>query len=209
LSSSILATGLTANKLGVGSSASATGIALGGNANATGANATAVGQGATAAFANSAAFGAGATATAANQMMFGTSSNTYVLPGVNSVASNAAQSGPLYAVTTDATGRLGTIDLASLGGSLVSVQAQLDSLNQSMTTANAGIAMAFAIDVPELQADEKFAITGSWGTFEDQNALSAGFAARISDNISFNGAVATGTDEGTVGGKVGLRIGFK
>jgi hypothetical protein len=68
--------------------------------------------------------------------------------------------------------------------------------------------MAFALDVPQLQPDEKFAISGNWGTFEGENGLAAGFAARINENIEFNGGVAAGTNEGTVGGRAGFRVGW-
>ena len=67
--------------------------AIGETATATAGGAIAIGPSATAAYANSAAIGAGAKATAANQVAIGVSGTTYVLPGLTSSASLAAQSG--------------------------------------------------------------------------------------------------------------------
>lgn len=68
--------------------------------------------------------------------------------------------------------------------------------------------MAFAIDTPDLQAGGTFAVAGNWGSFEGNHASAAGFAARLAPNVTFNGGIATGGSEGTLGGKAGLRFGW-
>lgn len=140
-------------------------------------------------------------------MVFGTLSNTYVLPGVTSAASTAAQSGPLYVVTSDGSGRLAAMDIASLGtGGVPGLQGQLDALRVRDDALAEGIAMSFALDVPDLSPSRNIAITANWGHFDEQNGVAAGFAARINRNVSLNGGVAAGLNDGQVGGKAGLRF---
>jgi hypothetical protein len=70
-----------------------------------------------------------------------------------------------------------------------------------------GVAMAFAMaGVADLGPDEHVAFTGNWGTFEGRNGLAAGVAIRASENISFNGGIATGLNGGGLGGRAGFRI---
>src|SRR3546814_18369755 len=62
--------------------------------------------------------GDGAVADRANQVALGNSASTYTLAGVASTASNAAQSGSLHLLTSDAAGHIGNtaLDIAELGG---------------------------------------------------------------------------------------------
>ena len=61
------------------------------------------------------AIGVGATTSRTNQMVFGTGANTYTAPGINSVASDAAQTGQLFVVTSDAAGNLATSGTMAAG----------------------------------------------------------------------------------------------
>jgi hypothetical protein len=74
---------------------------------------TAIGSNTSANFASSTALGFGAQTTAANQMMLGTATNIYALPGVNSVASRAAQKAALMVLTVDAAGNVATARIPS------------------------------------------------------------------------------------------------
>src|SRR5262249_45397769 len=93
--------------LGTNAAAGTNSVALGQGAQALGAASTAIGQDAsTSSFNNAMAIGNGAVATRDNQVVIGTAFNTYTAPGITSAASQAAQSGPLQVVTTDANGNL-------------------------------------------------------------------------------------------------------
>lgn len=193
--SSSVSTGLNTSAFGGG--ASATGnfsTSVGGAANANGLSSTAIGTEASAAHANSAAFGRGAGTTRANQQMFGTAANTYTMRGIASAASKSAQSGPLEVVTSDANG-----NLATDGGAI------FDRLEEN----SEGVAMALAMAGTFLpQPGETFRISGNWGNFEGSNALSFGGAMDIGEGVYLTGGVGAGLEEGTLGGRAGLSIGW-
>lgn len=186
--------------------------AMGESAAATGVGATAIGQGAQANFANSAAFGAGAQTTAANQVAIGTATNTYTMGGLTSAASTAAQTGPVSVVTTDASGNLAAVDLASLGlgassTALSEINSRLDEHDKKISKNTEGVAIALAMaGVPTLTASEKFAMSANWGTFEGENGFAGGAAVRLDSNIQVNGGIGFGNE--TVGGRAGVRIGW-
>jgi trimeric autotransporter adhesin len=196
------------------------GSAFGQGSTVSGANGTAIGTGAVAAFAGSTAIGAGAVTTAPNQMMFGTASSTYVAPGITSVASKAAQSGPLQIVTSDANGNLATNTAAGLGlasstdinainSQLSGINARVNDLDGRTTKALNGVSMAFAIaGTPWLLPTERFAVSSDWGTFQGTNALALNAAFRLSTNVQANGGLAYGTNGGGVGGRAGVRVGW-
>ena len=198
----------------------ASGIAIGNGVSVAGNNAVAVGTGSSANFSNSAAVGNGATVTRANQQVFGTASNTYTMGGVSSVASRAAQSGPVQLVTSDAGGNLATSSLAGLGlassADVGAINSQLTAINNRLTDldtrtnkAYSGVAMAFAMaGVPTLLPSEKFATSMNWGTFQGGNGLAVNAAMRVSNNMQLNGGVAYGPEGGVAGGRVGLRVGW-
>ncbi len=98
------------NATAIGTRSVASGInslALGTLAQSTGLRSAAVGPESNAAHDYSMAIGYLAATTRANQIVIGTSSLTLTLPGVAQAASNAAQSGELFYLTTDANGNIG------------------------------------------------------------------------------------------------------
>jgi hypothetical protein len=97
----------------------------------------------------------------ANEQVFGTTSNTYSAPGITSDDSKNRQHGPLQLVTTDQGGHL-----ASDGGALF----------KAMAKAQAGIAIAIAMEAPSLTERESFGIRIGWGNF-DNDANAFGFSA--------------------------------
>ncbi len=205
------ALGLFSTAVGQGANASGTlSTAVGQSSTASGNGSTAVGQGATAAFSNSAAFGNGAAATAANQQMFGTSANTYTTPGITSAASKAAQTGPVQLVTSDAGGDLATSSLSSLGlASSADISALNSSINNVANRAYSGVAMAFAMaGVPTVLPGETFVTTMNYGTFEGANAMSFNGAMRVSDHVQFDAGIGYAPDQGIVGGRAGVRMGW-
>ncbi len=201
------------NSAAFGNAATASGsssTAVGQSSTASGSGSTAVGQGATAAFSNSAAFGNGAAATAANQQMFGTSTNTYTTPGITSAASKAAQTGPIQLVTSDAGGDLATSSLSGLGiASSADISALNSSINNVANRAYSGVAMAFAMaGVPTVLPGETFVTTMNYGTFEGASAMSFNGAMRVTDHIQFDAGIGYAPDQGIVGGRAGVRIGW-
>ena len=115
--------------------------ALGQGSLAIAVNATALGRNAQALHIRATAIGVGATTTRVNQMVFGIGSNTYTAPGINSAASDTAQAGQLFVVTSDAAGNLatgGVIAPAALdGGTLAAGSVTSASLADDAVTENA------------------------------------------------------------------------
>ena len=180
----------------------ASAMALGENASANGASALAMGEGASAAGANSVAIGAGAKATVANQFALGTIASTYVMPGVTSAASLAAQNGTTYFATTDVDGHLATSnygpqDIASLYNSV-------STLRSDVIRGYEGSAIALAVGGGVLPDNKKFAISTNWGGYHGTNALGASAYVRLNENFVFNGGVGLGLTKGDVGGRAGV-----
>jgi len=116
-------------------------IAVGDNATANADDTTVIGTNAQADETGSAAYGHGAVASLTQQQVFGTTANTYTTPGITSGLSRARQIGALEVATTDTAG-----NLATDGGKI------FDTLSENQ----AGIAIAMALGMPDLQADESF-----------------------------------------------------
>jgi len=156
--------------------------------------------------------------TRANQHVYGTASNTYTMPGITSVASAAAQTGPVQVVTSDGGGNLATSSLAGLGiattsdisninSRLSSMNGQIDDLYNRSNKAYSGIAMAFAMaGVPTLLPHEKLAATLNYGTFQGQSGLAINAAFRLNQDMQLTAGIGYGMNENIAGGRVGLRV---
>lgn len=227
--SSALAFGDGSNNVAIGNAANASGTgttntAVGGSSVATGTNSTAIGQSANATFSNSSAFGGNATVTRADQMVLGTTGNTYTAPGITSAASLAAQSGPVQVVTSDASGNLGTAEfvfdsapifdeLDALAGELAGVADQIAGLDERADEIEMGVAIAMALEDPDLAGAESFGIKLNYGNFEGADALgltAAGVLARDvlggRNRVTLSGGIGWGLEKSTVGGRVGAQL---
>jgi trimeric autotransporter adhesin len=78
-----------------------------------------------------------------------------------------------------------------------------------------GTALALAISQPVFLPGQNFAIRAGWGGFEDQSAVGFSAAGVImrdpfghGSTVSLDGGIGFGTDYNTVGGKVGVTLGF-
>ena len=141
--------------------------------------------------------------------MFGTSNNTYTTPGITSELSKSRQSGPLQLITTDTNG-----NLAADGGAVF----------KGLAKAQAGIAMALALEAPSLAGAENFGMRVGWGNYDGEangialnaigvlcrNCLAAG------DRIALDGGVAMGTSQfmtyssgSVISGRAGLQWTWK
>ena len=207
------ATGFQSTAVGDVASALATNsTALGRNANVTaaGTNGTAIGAGATVSHANSTAIGAGATSTAANQVTLGGAGSTVRLGGYGAGI-----------LQTDANGTISTN--TSLLSGLSTIQGQISSLQSDTATlfdlsdrnrrdirqANEGIAMALAMESPDLPDDARFAVSGGLGYFQHQAGGTAAVAARIGPMSSFSAGLGVGFDTGTLGARLGFQHAWK
>jgi hypothetical protein len=189
--------------------------AFGNGASATGTNSTAVGQGATASFANSAAFGQGASSAATGEMSFGqggevnAGGNTYTMGGIASDDSRSRQTGPLQLVTTDAFGHLAS-DQGEVFRGIAKVQA--------------GVAIALALEAPNLGTHENFGLRLGWGNLDgDANAwgmsaagvlcrgcLGAGTRVALDGGVGFSHSDFMGyRSESVVAGRAGVQVTWK
>ena len=86
--------------------------------------------------------------------MFGTVDETYGRPGLNWALSNARQAGTLGVVTRDAAGNLGGDNGATF---------------KAISELRAGIALANALEDPELATGERSGIRVNYGNFDGQS----------------------------------------
>jgi trimeric autotransporter adhesin len=163
-------------------------VAIGENAgNGLGNDDTAIGANATVTADHSTALGADAQATLNNQFVMGTSQDTYKAPGITSNLSQSRQSGPLEIVTSDANGNLATDNGA--------VFHQLNSLGNDVDKARSGVALAIAMEGPDLVDNERFGVSASWGNFDGENAFGMGF-----EGVLWNDFLTTGGRFAVTGG---------
>jgi hypothetical protein len=71
-----------------------------------------------------------------------------------------------------------------------------------------GVAMALAMDAPDLQQHETVAVKVNWGNFEGENALAFAGTLRLGQNTSVDAGIGVGADGGNVGSRAGLRMGW-
>jgi trimeric autotransporter adhesin len=179
------ATGLGSTAIGFGSVASGTGsTAQGQNSVASGNQSTAIGAGASATAPNSVALGAGSIASSPNTLSVGSPGSqrriTNVAPGI---------------APTDA------VNVSQLNSSVGQLNA---NLNNGLTRAYEGSAIAMALSGGFLPDNKRYAIAVNWGGYHGTSAFGAIGLFRISDNLVIDGGVGVGVTRGDVGGRVGL-----
>ena len=180
--------------------------ANGGGANATNVNAISIGRGseasgvssaslgfdAHASHTNSTAIGTGVRTTDVNQVALGASDASLYAPGISSDQSRSRQSGPIEIVTSDQGGHIATD-----GGEV------FDRLGE----AEEGVAIALAVENPDLTGDERFGLALNGGFFEGAGAFGGTVMGVLwkgeRTRFAVSGGVGVGFDEGTAGGRVG------
>lgn len=175
------------------------------------ADGTAIGARANVQHDHSTAIGADAVSTNDHQVTLGTSEDTVKAEGITSQLSKDRQSGPLEIVTSDGQGNLATdggathaaIDANSLA--IGDNSAAIDANGLRIDENSAGVAMALAMDVPDVDIDKTFGLAASWGNFEGENAFAAAAAWRINPTWSVNAGIGVGVNTHTVGGRAGIR----
>jgi hypothetical protein len=84
-----------------------------------------------------------------------------------------------------------------------------DGKNGKNADADDGIALGLAMAAPTWLGDrENFAVTGNWGSFEDQHAFAATGVMRIEGGLSVNAGLGFAPDSGQFGYRAGARVGW-
>ena len=238
ISSNSLAAGNGAIAMGAGAFAAGPGdIAIGQGAQVLADDSSAFGSGATvlAGHTNSTALGTGATTTRANQVMMGTSDTTYTMAGVASTDSKTAQTGgPTHVVTSNSGGDLAAYTFAELGlvdpADLTGIYQDLSAINRDLSAINnrlsnldrradenqSGVALAMAMQNPDLVGGERFGVAANYGNFEGASGLGATLMGvlgnnfiTVNDRVAVSGGLGVGFDNGrgsnVYGGRVGLQ----
>jgi hypothetical protein len=125
------------------------------------------------------------------------SSNTTLLGNVATLQTQTA------ANTTAITGLQGNV--ATLQGNVTTLF-DLAAVNRTdIRKANEGVAMALAMESPDLPAGTKIGVAGGIGYYQNRLAGTASFAARVGTNASFSAGVGLGFDSGEVGARAGFQ----
>ena len=187
-------------------------VALGRGAQANGNGSLAFGRGARAEGDGSVAIGrdsagGAAVATMPNEFALGTARHTYTAAGITSLESRQRQQGPLEVVTSDANGHLATD-----GGLLF----------EELSKLGGGVAIAMALENPDLVGNERFGLAGNVAFWEDNvalgftamgvlghNFLGAGERWALSGGVGFTikeESYGGRSSQSSVGGRAGLQI---
>ena len=68
------------------------------------------------------------------------------------------------------------------------------------------VAIALAMETPYVPPSNRWTLSGGYGYFEDQNALSVAGAIRANEYMQFSAGVGVGLDSDTVGARAGFSI---
>jgi len=181
----------------IGAPASATGtdaIAIGGDSVASAANSIAVGEGATATHTNSVALGTGTVTTAANQVNVGGRTIGGVANGV--LANDAVNVGQLNAA------------VAGINSDITTLFDQNDQQDRKIGKANEGVAMALAMESPNVPAGSSFALSGGVGGFQGKHALATAISAAVGSTAVVSGGVGVSLNTGEIGYRAGFQVAF-
>jgi hypothetical protein len=138
-------------------------------------------------------------------------SNTTVL---GQVAANTTAIGTLQTQTTNNTTAIGVLQTqtsanSSAIGTLQGQAAQLFDLadinRRDIQRANEGVAMALAMESPQLPPGTTFGVAGGIGYYNHRTAATASVAARIGNHAAFTAGMGVGVDTGEVGARAGIQ----
>lgn len=196
------ASGLNSIAIGVLANAMDDGAVAIGNASIASVNGVAVGNGASnGAFTNSVALGAGSTNTANNQVAVGGRTISGVAAGV--AATDAVNVGQLNAAAAGINTSIGALQ-ASVG-TLFDENRQQD---RAISKANEGVAMALALDSPNVPAGSNFAVSGGIGGYQGKHSLASAISAAVGEKATLSAGLGYGLDSGEVGYRAGFQFAF-
>ena len=120
--------------------------------------------------------------------------NATVATNTANIATNTAAIGSLQGNVTQLQGDVGTLfDLA-------------DRNRRDIREANEGVAMALAMDSPNIPAGAHFAVSGGVGYFKGRAALAAAVSAAVGDMSSVSAGVGYGFKSNDVGARAGFQF---
>lgn len=206
-----IASGIASTALGHNSDATAlASTAVGVSAQATQTGSTALGRLANAAHAGATAVGGGSATTAANQVVLG-GTGSHVRVGDIAASTTAQQSTSVGVATVDANGVLGrdTLLLPTIS-SLQSDSSELFDLShrnrRDIRDANDGVAMALALDSPNIPAGASVAVSGGVGYFKNRAALATAISVAVGEMSSVSAGVGYGFSSKEIGARAGFQF---
>jgi len=158
---------------------------------------------------NTAAIGTNTTNIASNTTNIATNTTrigtntTNIASNTTSIAKNSQAIGVNSSNIASNTSRIGALENTAFG-----MQEGIDRNASNIRQNSEGVAMAMAMDAPDLQATEKMAVEMNWGTFAGENGFAFSGAVRVSRHVSLDGGVGMGASGDTMGGRAGLRLGW-
>ena len=113
--------------------------------------------------------------------------------------------------TVDANGVLGRS--TTLLPALTALQANSDALfeladrnRHDIREANEGIAMALALDSPNIPAGSSFALSGGIGYFKNRTALATAISVAVSETSAFSAGLGYGFKSKEIGARAGVQL---
>lgn len=110
---------------------------------------------------------------------------------------------------------INTADIATNTANIASNTARIGSLEQTVgnlqeenQTNKEGVAMALAMGGGGLASDENYALNFNYGNFDGASAAAMFGSARLDDRWSLNGGIGYGFGNQSVGGRLGVRVGW-
>lgn len=116
----------------------------------------------------------------------------------NGVAANVVEAGVL--ATQDSAGTV----YGNVGDTLSQHGSQLNALNGRVDEAFEGVAMALAMESPQVDPGKRFGISLNYGNFEGEGAFAAAAKLRFDENFAGTAGVGYG-QSGTVGFRAGVQ----
>ena len=199
------------------SSAGAFGVAIGPTSTASAEGAIAIGGMATASATGSVAIGAGSVANQAGTVSVGKvgAERRIVNVAAGTAVTDAVNFGQLTGVQTTLQTNINTLSstIGSQGAAIGALQTDTvtlfdltDRLRGDVKDANEGVAMALAMDSPNVPAGAKFALSGGVGYFKNRAAFAAAISAAVGEMSSVSGGLGYGFDSKEVGARAGFQI---
>jgi autotransporter adhesin len=177
--------------------------AVGRLSNASGVGTTAVGNNAVASADGSIAIGQSSVANQANTVSVGNvgSERRIVNVSAGTAATDAVNLGQLNAVNS---GLVSSIGLLQADTNLLFDLANRN--RRDIRGANEGVAMALAMDTPNIPAGATFAMSGGVGYFNNRLALAAAISAAVGEMSSVSAGVGYGFNSKEVGARAGFQV---
>jgi hypothetical protein len=143
------------------------------------------------------ALGTGTVNTAANQVNVGGRTIGGVANGV--LATDAVNLGQLNAAL---------VDISALENSVTSLLQHDGVQDRNIGKANEGVAMALALDTPNVPAGSHFALSGGIGGYQGKHSLATAISAAVGSMTTVSAGVGYGLNSGEIGYRAGFQVVF-